>query len=149
MKLRTLILAAIPMAAFIAPAYSQEMPAAGTVIDKSNYKKYAHLFPEEFAGMFIDGWGGLVVPARITVVETKSTPTPKAYIEYSAKNKGKYGFDATGHVTGGWTRDGMPFPDVQKTDKDFAAKLMHSYKQSVSGLARPYADVFAELEKGL
>lgn len=32
---------------------------------------------------------------------------------------------------------------------DFAAKLMHSYKQSVSGLARPYADVFAELEKGL
>ncbi|RFD80258.1 hypothetical protein AXE77_01790 [Gardnerella vaginalis] len=32
---------------------------------------------------------------------------------------------------------------------DFAAKLMHSYKQSVSGLVRPYADVFAELEKGL
>ena len=31
----------------------------------------------------------------------------------------------------------------------FAAKLMHSYKQSVSGLVRPYADVFAELEKGL
>lgn len=30
----------------------------------------------------------------------------------------------------------------------FAAKLMHSYK-SVSGLVRPYADVFAELEKGL
>ncbi|MFU0549337.1 hypothetical protein ACMZ75_01630 [Gardnerella piotii] len=32
---------------------------------------------------------------------------------------------------------------------DCAAKLMHSYKQSASGLARPYKDVFAELEKGL
>ena len=32
---------------------------------------------------------------------------------------------------------------------DFAAKLMNSYKQSASGLSRPYKDVFAELEKGL
>ena len=32
---------------------------------------------------------------------------------------------------------------------DFAAKLMHSCKQSASGLSRPYKDVFAELEKGL
>ena len=128
MKLKTLILAAVLLAAFIAPAYAQEMPAPGTVIDKNNFKKYAHLFPEELSGLFMDGWGGLMVPARITVSETKSTPTPKAYVDYSAKNKGKYGLDANGHVTGGWARDGMPFPDLQKNDKDFAAKLMWNFK---------------------
>lgn len=40
-------------------SFGQEMPKPGEVIDKSNYKKYAHLFPEEgWLEGFENGWGG-------------------------------------------------------------------------------------------
>ena len=126
MKLKTLILAAVLLAAFIAPAFSQEMPAPGTVIDKNNYKKYAHLFPEEFAPMFENGFG-ITPPIKMRVAKSEPSPIPKAFLEYSAKNKGKFGLDAQGYVTGGWKRDGLPFPDPQKNDKDFAMKLMWNF----------------------
>ena len=127
MKLKTLILAAVLLAAFIAPAFSQEMPAPGTVIDKNNYKKYAHLFPEEFAPAFVDGWG-LFPPIHMNVVETKPRSMPKAYLDYCAKNKGKYTLDAQGFPNPAFTRDGMPFPDLKPSDKDFATKLMWNYE---------------------
>ena len=127
MKLKTLILAAILLVAFIAPAFSQEMPASGTTIDKNNYKKYAHLFPEEFLPAFETGWG-ILQPIKVSVVaQSKIMTVPKAYIELSAKNKGKYAVDGQGRITGGWAYDGMPFPDLQKNDKDFINKFMWNY----------------------
>ena len=127
MKLKTLILAAILMVAFIAPAFSQEMPAPGTVIDKNNFKKYAHLFPEEFAPAFMDGFGGIVQPIHANVVASTPLAMSKLYYDYSAKNKGKFGLDAQGNITGGWTYDGLPFPDLKPGDKDFATKYMWNY----------------------
>ena len=38
--------------------------------------------------------------------------------------------------------------DDELFSTNFSKKLMHSYKQSVSGLVRPCDDVFADLEKG-
>lgn len=38
--------------------------------------------------------------------------------------------------------------DDELFSTNFSKKLMHSYKQSVSGLVRPYDDVFTDLEKG-
>ena len=127
MKLKTLILAAVLLAAFIAPAFSQEMPAPGTVIDKNNYKKYAHLIPEEFLAAFENGFG-IFSPIKMNVVVSKHPSILKKFMEYSMKNKGKFGIDAQGNITGGWAYDGLPFPDVQKTDKDFALKLMWNYQ---------------------
>ncbi len=127
MKLKTFVLAAIVMVAFIAPAFSQEMPAPGTVIDKGNYKKYAHLFPEEWADAFETGFNGLVPLFKMKVASTKNYPMPKQYLDYSAKNKGKYNIDAKGVITPTFSREGLPFPDLQKSDKDFITKLMWNY----------------------
>ena len=56
---------------FTSLSFGQEMPKPGEVIDKSNYKKYAHLFPEEFLPGFENGCGGLMKPISIKVSETK------------------------------------------------------------------------------
>ena len=127
MKLKTLILAAILMAAFIAPAFSQEMPAPGTVIDKNNYKKYAHLFPEEFLPAFTTGFDGLLAPIEVHVMASQNVGLPKAFLDYSAKNKGKYTVDANGQMNPFFPRDGFPFPDLQRNDKDFLVKLMWNF----------------------
>ena len=53
-------------------SFSEElMPEPGTVIDKTNIKKFAHLFPEAYLPVFEDGFGGLMEPASITVSEPK------------------------------------------------------------------------------
>ena len=111
--------------AVTASVVAQETPKPGTVIDKSNYKKYAHLFPPEFLQAFEDGWG-VVKPFSIKVGPTTSKPVSKAYLAYSAKNKGKVGLDAQGYLTN-YNFEGLPFPDLQKTDKDYATKLMWNY----------------------
>jgi hypothetical protein len=99
------------------------------VIDKSNYKKYAHLFPEEgwLAG-FENGWGGLLTPISIKVSETKPGGLPKAYLEVSEKNRGKYTIDKDGFIAGGYDHLGLPFPGVKTDDKDFANKVMWNYE---------------------
>ena len=127
MKLKTLILAAILMAAFVAPAYAQEIPAPGTKIDKNNYKKYAHLFPEEFLPVFTDGFNGLVSPIEVNVMAPTNIGFPKAFHEYSAKNKGKYSVDASGQIVPFFPREGLPFPDLQRNDKDFLVKFMWNF----------------------
>ena len=131
MKLKPLaaIIAMLITVAFIAPVFSQEMPAPGTTITKSNFKKYAHLFPEEFTTAFEDGFGGVISPIKVNVVESKTkVGQPKAFLEYSARNKGKFGIDAQGNITGGWAYDGLPFPDLKPGDKDFATKFMWNYQ---------------------
>ena len=133
MKLKTLILAAILMVAFIAPAFSQEMPAPGTVIDKNNYKKYAHLIPEEWFPAFENGFSGLVPQFKVVVAPSKKLAMPKAYLDLSAKNKGKYNVAANGELTPAFNRDGLPFPDLKTGDKDFATKLMWNYDNRWNG----------------
>ena len=127
MKLKTLILAAILITIFMAPAYAQEMPAPGTIIDKANYKKYAHLFPEEFLAAFETGWG-LLQPIKIKVApQTPVVGHPKAFLALSAKNKGKFQIDAQGNIPGFTRTVGLPFPDLDKSDKDFATKVMWNF----------------------
>ena len=107
-------------------SFGQEMPAPGTTIDKTNYKKYSHLFPEEFLPAFEDGWG-LIPPVHMKVVPSKPIAIPKEYLALSAKNKNKYGLDAQGNLTGGYNREGLPFPDLQRNDKDFVTKFMWNF----------------------
>jgi hypothetical protein len=118
--------ATIMLIVFGVISFAQEMPKPGTVIDKSNYKKYAHLFPPEALQGFEDGFG-LHAPYSIQVGETKAYPFPKKFMELSAKNKGKYSVDKDGMIVGGWDRQGLPFPDLKKDDKDFVTKLMWNY----------------------
>lgn len=128
LKFWTLLMVILAIGSFLGASLSfgQEMPATGATIDKSNYKKYAHLFPEEFLQAFEDGWG-LIPPIHVNVVGSKPIPVPKEWIALSEKNKGKYGLDAKGNLTGGYNREGLPFPDLQKNDKDFATKLMWNF----------------------
>lgn len=107
--------------------FGQEMPAVGTTIDKSNYKKYSHLIPPEWNPAFEDGFGGLLPLWKMKVAAAKSYPQPKAYLDYSAKNKGKYSIDAKGNIIPAFNREGIPFPDLQDGDKDFTSKLMWNY----------------------
>jgi hypothetical protein len=123
---KTLGLAVILSLFLAVPAFTQELPKPGTIIDKSNYKKYAHLFPPELLPAFEDGWGGLIKPASIQV-GSQVYHLPKAFVAMSAKNKGKYSLDANGNLIGGWNRNGFPFPDLQSSDKDFLTKLMWNY----------------------
>ncbi len=112
---------------FIALSFGQEMPKPGEVIDKSSYKKYAHLFPEEWLPGFEDGWGGLMKPMVIKVSATVPGGQPKAYLTLSEKNRGKYGIDKDGFISGGYDYTGLPFPDLDKNDKDFTTKLMWNF----------------------
>ena len=92
MKLRTLIaiMAVCIITALVAPAFSQEMPAPGTTIDKNNYKKYAHLFPEEFLPGFESGWGGVMAPIKLKVTtSTPSVPQPKVFLAFLCQKQGQ------------------------------------------------------------
>ncbi len=116
---------------FTSLSFGQEMPKPGEVIDKSNYKKYAHLFPEEFLPGFENGWD-LIKPIHVRVIEPKSYPIPKVFWELSLKNRGKFSVDANGYITGGFDQLGIPFPEValpgaDRNDKDFAMKLMWNW----------------------
>jgi hypothetical protein len=113
---------------FTSFSFGQEFPKPGEVIDKSNYKKYAHLFPEVgwLAG-FEDGWGGLLKPISIKVSETKPGGLPKAFLEISEKNRGKYAIDKDGLISGGYDYLGLPFPGLKTDDKDFGNKLIWNY----------------------
>jgi len=113
---------------FASFSFGQEMPKPGEVIDKGNYKKYQHLFPEFFLPGFEDGWGGLFKPLSIKVSETKPGGQPKAYLALSEKNRGKYTIDKDGFIAGGYDYTGLPFPGVTPDDKDFANKLMYNYR---------------------
>ncbi|MFH1155920.1 MAG: DUF1329 domain-containing protein, partial [Pseudomonadota bacterium] len=103
------------------------LPAPGATIDSSNYKQYSQLFPEEWAQAFETGFDGLLPKFRMTVAETKSYPQPKQFLEYSAKNKGKYSMDTNGNITPVYDREGLPFPDLKAGDADFVTKLMWNY----------------------
>jgi len=111
----------------VSGSFAQDMPKAGLTIDKNNYKTYAHLFPEEWAQAFENGFGGLLPLFKMNVSETKKYPMPKVFLDYSARNKGKYSIDAKGNITPAYNREGLPFPDLQPTDKDFVTKLMWNY----------------------
>lgn len=113
---------------FTSLSFGQEMPKPGEVIDKNNYKKYAHLFPEEYLAGFENGWDGTGDPISIKVSETKSSPWPKAFLALSEKNRGKFTLDKDGYIAGGYDYSGLPFPGLNKNDKDFATKLMYNYR---------------------
>ncbi len=135
LKLWTLLIAVLMLGSLfgVSLSFGQEMPRPGTIIDKSNYKKYAHLFPEEWAQAFEDGFGGLLPLFKMKVAETRQYPMPKVFLDYSAKNKGKYSIDAKGNITPAYNREGLPFLDLQPTDKDFALKLMWNYDSRYQG----------------
>jgi hypothetical protein len=113
--------------------FGQQIPAPGTVIDKDNYKQYEGLFPPEYIPAFVDGFGGLMIPQKIKVVETKSHPMASQFVALSEQNKGKYSLSSGGHILGGWKRMGLPFPDLDKSDKEFATKLMWNYAGRYQG----------------
>lgn len=113
---------------FTSLSFGQEMPKPGQVIDKSNYKKYAHLFPEEgWLEGFENGWGGLTKPLSLQVSETTPAGQCKAFLALSEKNRGKYTIDKDGLIAGGYDYLGLPFPGITKDDKDFAIKLMWNW----------------------
>jgi hypothetical protein len=105
---------------------AQEIPKPGTVIDKSNYKQYENLFPPEILPAFEDGWGGLSEAASVPVGE-RAYHLPKAFVAMSAENKGKYSLDKDGNLIGGWDRNGLPFPDLKRSDEDFLIKFMWNF----------------------
>ncbi len=110
-------------------AFSEEaLPKPGEVIDKTNYQKYQHLFPPEFLPYLEDGYDGLTEPWSITVSETKPRPVPKIYLDLSEKNRGKYTLNEDGYIKGGYDSIGLPFPDLDRNDPDFATKLMWNYE---------------------
>lgn len=113
---------------FTSLSFGQALPKPGEVIDKSNYKTYAHLFLPDFLPAFEDGFGGLMEPVRFPVVESKPLKMLSGMVALSEKNRGKFGVDQNGLITGGYTNEGLPFPDLKKDDKDFALKLMWNYK---------------------
>lgn len=112
---------------FTSLSFGQEMPKPGEVIDKSNYKKYAHLFPEEFLPGFEDGMGGFWKPFVIKVIETKPYGLPDAFVALSEKNRGKFTIDKDGFIAGGFDYIGLPFPGLTKDDKDFGTKFMYNF----------------------
>ena len=107
---------------------AQNLPAPGTVIDKTNIDQYKKLFPEEFIDAFTTGWG-LIKPLRITVKESAPYGANQLYLELSQKNRDKYSLDKDGYITGGPYEEinGYPFPDVTPDDPDFAAKFMWNF----------------------
>jgi hypothetical protein len=113
---------------FTSLSFGQEMPKPGEVIDKSNYKKYAHLIPEGYLEGFEDGWGGLTKPLTWKVSETKPGGQPKAYLALSEKNRGKYTIDKEGFIGGGYDYLGLPFPGAKPGDENLGAKVMYNYR---------------------
>lgn len=131
----------------ISLSFAQEMPKPGEVINKSNYKKYAHLFPEWFLPYFEDGYGGIVKPLSIKVSESKPNPIPKKYLELSEENRGKTTVDKDGIVRG-YNLQGFPFPGVKPEDKDFATKVMWNYQYRYYGDDEDITGFQAEIRKG-
>ena len=107
--------------------FGQELPPAGTVIDKTNYKQYADLFPKEYLPVFETGFNGLMPLGKMVVSKTKQYPMCSEFMEYSKKNIGKYSIDASGNITPKFYYEGLPFPDLKPGDKDFVKKLMWNY----------------------
>lgn len=126
-KVFTIIAVTILSLCLTIQSFGQELPKPGTVINKSNYKQYAHLWPEEALVLFEDGLGGLVKPINITVAEPKPFKLLTKFKALSEKNKDKYGVDKDGNLTGGFDSVGQPFPGVTPVDKDFALKFMWNY----------------------
>jgi len=132
MKKFTLLSAAWCLAfllCFCASLSAEEaLPQPGEMINSSNIAKYKHLFPDFFHEAFTTGWD-LLDPFSITVRESKSNPIPKPFLEASEKNRGKYSVDSEGYVTGGPFEGivGVPFPDIDPGDPDFAQKFMWNY----------------------
>jgi hypothetical protein len=131
--------------------FGQELPRPGTVIDASNYKTYAHLFPAEILPLFEGGYGlvklGILKPISLKVGRDVAYHLPKTFLGFSAVNKGRYSLDAEGNIVGGWKRLGLPFPDLQINDKDFATKLMWNYagRYTHDDLHQP--DIFGYLQR--
>ncbi len=116
-------------ACFAVPTFAQEvLPKPGTTIDKSNYETYKDFFPDVFMEAFTTGWE-LIEPLAITVEDPVDNPVPKAFLEASEKNRGKYSLDADGYIVGGEYKDivGFPFPDISPADKDFIQKFMWNF----------------------
>jgi hypothetical protein len=144
------VLFAVPLAVcflFATLSFAQEMPKPGETIDKSNIRKYAHLFPEEMIAGFESGWGGLMPPLSIQISETKSAPLTKKYMDFSEKNRGKYTFDAAGKVIGGWDVQGMPFPGLTQGDKDFAAKFVWKGRYGVTVGDNQVSDLYLQIRR--
>lgn len=113
--------------------FAEEMPEPGMTIDKSNYMRYRHFFPEAFLPAFEDGFDDIIAPIHMNIVQKKTGGIAAAYNKLSRKNKGKYGLDEEGDITGGWKYEGYPFPDVQPGDTNFATKLMWNYAARYNG----------------
>jgi hypothetical protein len=126
-RLLCIVVTALIACVLSIPSFAQELPKPGTIIDKNNYAKYAHLFPPEFLPAFENGFDGLLEPIKIKTAEARPVKLPKAFVALSEKNRGKYGLNADGLITGGYDSQGFPFPGVTPADKDFALKLMWNY----------------------
>ena len=114
---------------FISLSYGEELiPKPGTVIDKSNYMQYKHLFPEEFLPIFTDVWGLGLEPLSLTVGESTPPVMLKAFREANEKNRGKYELDAEGYVNAPTeTIVGRPFHGIDPSDQNYAQKFMWNY----------------------
>lgn len=115
--------------AFFTPALAQDiLPQPGQTIDKTNYEKFKHLFPEEFLEAFTTGWD-MIAPLSITIKESVPNPYPKAFLEASEKNRGKYSLDADGYISGGAYEEiaGLPFPNISPGDENFITKFMWNF----------------------
>lgn len=108
--------------------FAGDPPKPGTVIDKNNIMQYKEYFPEMFLEAFTTGWD-LIPPFSITIAETRPNRAPEIWYELSEKNKGKYGVDAEGFITGPPEEEivGYPFPGVKPGDQEFARKYMWNY----------------------
>lgn len=111
---------------FVGLSYGQVLPQPGETIDKSNIAKYAQLFPPEFLPIFQDGFGGIMQPIHIKAAAAKPSYISESFLKLSEKNKGKYKLEADGNIHG-LDRNGWPFPDLDKSDKDFATKVMWNF----------------------
>ena len=130
MKAIAAILCLLICMCFAGPASAQEvLPQPGQTIDKNNVEKYKHLFPEFWLDAFYTGFDGFLAPLSITIKKTDPNPMPKEFLAASEMNKGKYGLDSEGYITGGAYEDivGYPFPDLTENDPQFPIKLMWNY----------------------
>jgi hypothetical protein len=129
------LICAVCCVSFLSTTYGEEMmPKPGTVIDKSNYMQYKHLFPEEALPIFTDMFGLGLEPLSITVGEPTKPVIMKEAREADEKNRGKYELDAEGYVNAPTEAIvGQPFYGVDKSDPNFAQKFMWNYDMRYIG----------------
>ena len=110
------------------PVAAADVPAPGTVINKSNIDQYKEFFPEFWIDAFKTGYG-FIAPLSITIEETRSNPFPEEVMRASEANKGKYSVDEDGYIVGGPSEEisGFPFPDIKPEDPGFVTKLMWNF----------------------